>query len=183
VVEKARVCPYNLLALLDKFVISTTPNRNLRSDPWADDMDDAGNAPIKRLTRDEAQALVARMPQRISPWRVISAQAVIGVLVALATGLLVTAEGVFWSALYGAAVVVVPGALMARGMTSPLTSVSPGASAVSVMLWSMVKIGVSVAMLVLAPKLVQPLNWPALLATMVLCMQVYWFALLKRGPR
>jgi ATP synthase protein I len=112
---------------------------------------------------------------------VIAAQAVIGVLAALVTGLFGTAEGLVWSALYGAAVVVVPGALMARGMTSPLTSVSPGASAVSVMLWSMVKIGVSIAMLMLASKLVQPLSWPALLVTMVLCMQVYWFALLKRS--
>jgi len=162
-------------------VISTTPNRKLRSDPWADDTDEAGNAPIQRLTRDEAQALVARMPQRISPWSVIAVQAVIGVVAALATGLFGTAEGLFWSALYGAAVVVVPGALMARGMTSPLTSVSPGASAVSVMLWSMVKIGTSIGMLMLASKLVQPLSWPALLVTMVLCMQVYWFALLKRG--
>ena len=50
------------------------------------------------------------------------------------------------------------------------------------MLWSLVKIGVSIVMLMLAAKLVQPLSWPALLATMVLCMLVYWFALLlKRG--
>ena len=159
---------------------STTPDRRLRSDPWADDADE-GQAPFKSLTRDEARVLVANSPQRVSPWWVIAVQAAIGVLAALATGLFGTAEGWFWSALYGAAVVVVPGALMARGMTSPLSSVSPGASAVSVMLWSMVKIGVSVAMLMLAPKLVQPLSWPALLATMVLCMQVYWFALLKRS--
>jgi ATP synthase protein I len=86
-----------------------------------------------------------------------------------------------WSLLYGAAAVVVPGALMARGMTSRLSSVSPGASAVSFMLWEMVKIGVSVAMLVLAPKLVQPLSWPALLAGLVVCMKVYWVALLWRG--
>ena len=159
---------------------STTSDRKPRSDPWAEDADGFGNAPTKRLTRAEAQALVANSPQRISPWWVVAVQAAIGVLVALATGLLGTAEGLFGSALYGAAVVVVPGALMARGMTSPLSSVSPGASAVSVMLWSMVKIGVSIAMLMLAPKLVQSLSWPALLATMVLCMQVYWFALLKR---
>jgi ATP synthase protein I len=36
-------------------------------------------------------------------------------------------------------------------------------------------------MLMLAPRLVQSLSWPALLATLVLCMQVYWFALLWRG--
>lgn len=85
-----------------------------------------------------------------------------------------------WSVLYGAATVVVPGALMARGMTSRLSSTSPGASAVSFMVWQFVKIGVSVAMLLLAPKLVQNLNWPALLVGLVLCMKVYVLALLWR---
>jgi ATP synthase protein I len=49
------------------------------------------------------------------------------------------------------------------------------------MLWEMVKIAVSVAMLWLAPTIVQPLSWPALLAGLVLCMKVYWIALLWRG--
>ena len=117
----------------------------------------------------------------VSPWRVIAAQAAVGVVVALLGRLLTGRNEVAWSLLYGAAVVVVPGALMARGMSSRLSSVSPGASAVSFMLWEMVKIGVSVAMLVLAPKLVQPLSWPALLAGLVVCMKVYWVALLWRG--
>ena len=99
------------------------------------------------------------------------------VLAALITG----RQEVGWSLLYGAFTVVVPGALMARGMTSRLSSMSPGSSAVSFMLWEMVKIAVSVAMLVLAPKLVQPLSWPALLVGLVLCMKVYWVALLWRG--
>jgi ATP synthase protein I len=37
-------------------------------------------------------------------------------------------------------------------------------------------------MLVLAPRIVPGLLWPALLASMVLCMQSYWFALLWRVP-
>jgi ATP synthase protein I len=142
--------------------------------------DEADDPPIKALTRVEAQALRAKNPP-LSPWRVISVQVAIGGLVAAASWLLSRRPEVVWSALYGAATAVVPGALMARGMTSRLSSVSLGASAVSVMLWSTVKIGVSVAMLMLAPKLVQPLSWPALLAALVLCMQVYWFALLWRG--
>jgi ATP synthase protein I len=162
-------------------VTSTTPDRNLRSQAWADDAEDDGREPFKSLSREQAQALLANNSQRVRPWRVVAAQATIGVLAASIAGLIGTAEGLFWSALYGAAVVVVPGALMARGMTSPLTSMSPGASAFGVMLWSMVKMGVSVAMLLLAAKLVQPLSWPALLATMVLCMLVYWFALAKRS--
>jgi len=66
---------------------------------------------------------------------------------------------------------------MARGMTSKLSSVSPGASAVSFMLWELVKIGVSVVMLMLANRIVQHLSWPALLAGLVICMKVYWVAL------
>jgi ATP synthase protein I len=101
----------------------------------------------------------------------------VALLVALVSGKQVYG----WSLLYGAFTVVVPGALMARGMTSKLSSMNPGASAVSFMLWEMVKIAVSVVMLALAPKIVQPLSWPALLAGLVLCMKVYWVALLWRG--
>jgi ATP synthase protein I len=103
------------------------------------------------------------------------------VAVALLAVLLTHQASVGWSVLYGAATVVLPAALMARGMTSALSRLNVGTSAFSFMLWEMVKIGVSVAMLALAPKLVQPLSWPALLVGLVLCMKVYWLALLWRG--
>ena len=135
---------------------------------------------FKPLTRDEAQALRAKQPP-LSPWRVIGVQAVVGVGVALLVVLVSGKRFYGWSLLYGAFTVVVPGALLARGMTSKLSSMSPGASAVSFMSWEMVKIAVSVVMLALAPKLVQPLSWPALLAGLVVCMKVYWVALLWRG--
>jgi ATP synthase protein I len=137
-------------------------------------------ARFKPLTREQAQALRAKEPS-VSPWRVIAVQVVVGLVVAAGLALVTGQMSLGWSALYGATVVVVPGALMARGMTSKLTSVSPGASAVSFMFWQVVKIAVSVALLMLAPKLVQPLSWPALLAGLVLCMKVYWLALLWRG--
>jgi ATP synthase protein I len=154
--------------------------RQLRSDPWNRDEDGWDNAPFKALTRQEAQALRAREPS-ISPWRVVLVQAAVGVAVAAVVWLLSGEQAVVLSAVYGAATAVVPGALMARGMTSRLSSTSPGTSAVSFMLWEMMKIGVSVAMLMLAPKLVQPLSWPALLVALVLCIKVYWLALLWRG--
>jgi ATP synthase protein I len=135
---------------------------------------------FKPLTREEAQALRAKEPP-VSPWRVIAVQAFVGGVAALLAMLITGKQVIGWSLLYGAAAVVVPGALMARGMTSKLSSMSPGAGAVSFMLWEAVKIAVSVAMLVLAPKFVQPLNWPALLVGLVLCMKVYWIALLWRG--
>ena len=152
-----------------------------RNDRWDDEDQEAARAAATRpLTREEAQALRAKDPP-LSPWRVIGVQAAVGAGVALLAALFTGRPGVGVSALYGAATVVLPAALLARGMTSRLSSMSPGASAVSFMLWEMVKIAVSIAMLMLAPRLVQPLSWPALLVGLVLCMKVYWLALLWRG--
>ena len=155
-------------------------DRTLRSDPWRDEGDAAGYEDFKPLTRQEAQALRAAMPS-VSPWRVVGLQAVVGVLVAALAGVIFGEQSVGLSALYGAAVAVVPGALMARGMTSRFSSVSPGQSAVSFMLWEVLKIAVSVLMLMLAPQILQPPSWPALLGALVICIKVYWFALLWRG--
>lgn len=153
--------------------------RSYRSDAWAD-VDDARDAEVVRpLTRAQAEALRQQDPP-VSPWRVVAVQIATGVVVAALAVLLTGRTEAGWSALYGAAVVVVPGALMARGMTSKLSSMSPGASAVSFMLWEFVKIAVSVAMLMLAPQIVQPLSWPALLVGLVVCIKVYWVALLWR---
>jgi ATP synthase protein I len=149
---------------------------------WDEDADEAAGKRFKRLSRDEAAVLRAQEPP-VSPWRVIAVQAAVGVVVALVGGLITGRVAVLWSLLYGAATVVVPGALMARGMTSRLSSMSPGASAVSFMSWEFVKIGVSLAMLVVAGKIVQPLVWPALLVGLVVCIKVYWVALLWRGRK
>jgi ATP synthase protein I len=48
------------------------------------------------------------------------------------------------------------------------------------MFWEMVKIALTVTLLALAVKVVPHLSWPALLATMVVCMKVSWLALLGR---
>lgn len=153
--------------------------RNWPADRWDDDEDAAAAPKFKALTREQAQALRAKEPP-LSPWRVIGLQAGVGAVAALLAVLFTGRQEMAWSVLYGAATVVVPGALLARGMTSQLSRMSPGASAVSFMLWEFVKIAVSVVMLMLAPKLVQPLSWPALLVGLVLCMKMYWLALLWR---
>jgi ATP synthase protein I len=153
--------------------------RLTRSDRW-DEEDGAPASAFKPLTREQAQVLRRQDPP-LSPWRVLRVQAGVGMGVALLAVLLTGRQEMFWSALYGAATVVVPGALLARGMTSQLSSLSPGTSAVSFMLWEMVKIAVSVVMLILATRIVEHLNWPALLVGLVVCMKVYWLALLWRG--
>jgi len=156
--------------------------RELRPDAWADQDDEDARTPIKSLTREEAQALMAKNPS-ISPWRVIAVQAAVGLVMAVLAWLITGKKEMGWSVLYGAGTVVVPGALMARGMTSRLTSLAPGVSAVSFMLWEFGKIGVSVVMLALAPKLVPGLSWPALLVALIVCIKVYWVALSWRGRK
>ena len=154
-----------------------------RSTTWQRwDDDDAATVGSKRLTPEEAATLRAQHPS-VSPWRVIAAQAAVGGGVALLAGLVGGGREFAWSALYGVVTAVVPGALLARGMTSRLSRLSPAVSAVSVMLWEMVKISASVALLALAPKVVKPLSWPALLVGLAACLSVYWFALLWRGRK
>ena len=165
--------------------VRTSVCADVKTDTWEQE-DEQARIAFKPLTREQAKALRQSQPT-VSPWLVVAAQAAVGCAIAGAVVLLamLTAGNVSmaWSALWGAATAVVPGALMARGMTSRLTSLSPMVSAVAVMVWEMVKIGVSVAMLALAPRVVVPLNWPLLLATLAACLSVYWFALLWRGRK
>ena len=141
---------------------------------------DEDEAPVRRLTRDEAHALRQRQPA-LSPWRVVLAQIALGAVVATVAWAASGSEAAAVSALYGAAVVALPAALMARGATSRLSSLSPLISAVSMMGWEFAKMAAAVAMLVLAPRIVPGLVWPAMLASLVLCLQTYWLALLWRG--
>jgi ATP synthase protein I len=141
---------------------------------------DEADERFRPLTPSEAAVFRADNPQ-LSPWRVIAVQAAVGGAVTLLAWLLGGGREHAWSALYGAVTAVVPSALLARGMTSRLSSVSPVVSAASVMLWEMVKIGATVALLVAAPTVVPSLSWPALLVALAACLSVNWFALLWRG--
>ena len=136
-------------------------------------------------SHEEAQAWRSRNPP-LSPWRVVAAQAVAGLVCgALAWAFTQRGEAA-WSALYGAAAIVIPSALLARGMSRNLGN-TPGAAGHAVfrfMFWEMVKIGAAVAMLVAAPRMIQGLSWPAMLLTMIVCAKMNWWALLwQRRPR
>ncbi len=148
------------------------------SHPAFDDDDDQDAR--KPMTRAEAAAFRRDHPV-LSPWRVIAAQLAIGAAAVVVAWLVGGANGAV-SAAYGAGVVVVPGALMARGTTSRLSSLSPVVSAVSMLGWGFVKMALSIAMLALAARIVPGVAWPVLLTSMVLCMLSYWFALLWRVP-
>ena len=129
-----------------------------------------------------AQAAVWRLQHpRVSPWRVVAAQWAAGLVCAGVAWAVWRNAGVAGSALYGAAVVGIPSALLARGMTRGTRN--PVAAAAVFMFWEMLKLGVAVTMLVIASRVVANLSWPAMLATMVVCIKVNWLALLWRGRR
>jgi ATP synthase protein I len=107
-------------------------------------------------------------------WRVIAVQALSGLLVALVWGAVSRSTSALWSSLYAVAVVVLPSALMARGVFGRHAGRSVG----GLLVWEILKLGLTCALLVLAPKVVRPLDWAALLVTLVLCLKVVGVALL-----
>ena len=148
--------------------------------PGADREDGAEQEVFKPWSREQAEAFRKSNPPS-SPWRVVAAQAVAGLVCGAVVWALTQRSEAAWSALYGAAAVVLPSALLARGMTKRARN--PVAAAAGFMFWEMLKIGVAVAMLVIAVRVVPNLSWPALLVTMVVCIKVNWVALLWRGRR
>jgi ATP synthase protein I len=132
--------------------------------------------PFEPLTAQEARRLREQNPP-LSPWWVVAGQAAMGLVVALAAWAVTGRQNVGWSAGYGALAVVIPAAIFARGLTGRFASLNAGTAAFGFMVWEMVKIAASVALLAAAPKLVPALSWPALLVGLVLTMKVYWVAL------
>jgi ATP synthase protein I len=108
-------------------------------------------------------------------------QAAVGALACLLAGLFSAQASLAWSAAYGAAVVVLPSALLARGMTAARRSAT--GLAMRFLVWEMLKIGAAIALMLIAAKTVPDLSWPVFLGVMVVCMKVNWFALLWRGDR
>ncbi len=128
------------------------------------------------LTAEQVAELRKHQPL-LSVWRVVGVQAVLGLLVAVLVWCVSGRMAAVYSAVYGALAVIVPAALFARGLTSRVASVNAGAAVFGFFLWEMVKVGLTVAMLMVAPRLVNDLSWPAMLAGLIVTMKVYWVAL------
>ena len=136
---------------------------------------------FKPLTAEEAQ-LRDRKPL-ISPWRVIAIQVVGGLLVALAAWGLTGRQNLGWSAGYGALAVVIPAAVFARGLTGRFASLNPGTAVFGFFVWEMVKMALTVAMLIAAPRLITALSWPAMLVGLVVTMKAAWVAVMLTPKR
>ncbi len=134
------------------------------------------------MTAQEAQAWRASQPT-LSVWRVVGVQLMLALVLALSASWIWGRSSVAFSLMYGAFAVVVPSALFARGMTSRLASVNAVSAAMSFAVWQGVKMVLTVLLLVLAPRVLNDVSWPALLAGLLLTMKVYWLALAWGKPR
>ncbi|RYF47417.1 MAG: ATP synthase subunit I [Comamonadaceae bacterium] len=147
-----------------------------------DDEVNSLNDDFKPLTAEQAGELRARNPS-VSPWRVIAGQAVVGLLVALAAWGLTGRQNLGWSAGYGALAVVIPAIVFARGLTGRFASLNPGTAVFGFFLWEMVKMALSMAMLIAAPRLITALSWPAMLIGLVVTMKAAWLAVVLTPKR
>jgi len=143
---------------------------------------DVEDADFKPLTAEQAQQLREANPEP-SPWWVIVAQVVAGLIVA----------GIGWgwtgrpvvgvSALYGALAVAIPAALFVRGvMRGSAEAVPASAAMLRFFVWELIKLVLTIAFLAAAPWVIGDLSWLAMLAGIVAAMKMYWVALVVR-PR
>jgi ATP synthase protein I len=137
--------------------------------------DDQQEETFSPLTKQEAEAFRAKQPV-YSPWRVLGAQCAAGLFLSVLMGVL-GGSGWGWSALYGAAVVVLPGAVMVRGLKQSL-GLPQGAVLARFAVWELAKLLLSVAMMVVAPRIVSDLSWMVLMLALVVCLKVNWAVLL-----
>lgn len=119
----------------------------------------------------------------LSPWWVIGWQLVAGLLTALVAWGVSGQTVAAWSALYGAVAVIIPAALFARGLMSQFSSLNAATASFGFFVWEAVKLAVTVAMIAVAPRLIEDLSWLAMLAGLVVTLKVYWLALLVRPKR
>lgn len=133
-------------------------------------------SPVQPLSAEEVRRVREQNPP-LSPWRVVAGQAGVGLVAALLAWVFTGKQNVGWSVGYGALAVLLPAAVFARGLTGRFSSLNAGTAAAGFLVWEMVKVALTLAMLLVAPRLVAGLSWPALLVGLVLAMKVYWVAL------
>lgn len=148
-------------------------------------VDDEGLLDPQPMTAQEAAAWRANNPGT-SPWRVLALQVVGGAVLVALTLVLTGAFSLAASVAWGVVAVCLPAAVFARALSRSMRQRQAGSALAGFFFWELVKIVLTVALLLVAPKVVADLSWLALLAGFVLTMKMYWLAMvlhLKRRSR
>jgi len=150
------------------------------------DADGAAEDDFKPLTREQAHQWRSAQPalsvSKVLVWQAVFALGLAGLAAALTSDLVVVK-----SVLYGAAAVVLPSDLMAWGVTSSAVArrVSGVAQAalLNFFVWEGIKLVLVLLLLVLAPVVLDAVNWLALVAGLVLVLKVYGLVLFAQAKR
>ncbi len=149
------------------------------SDPHGAQVSDLENGlelDAKPLTPEEAALLRPRIVG-FSPWFVVGAQAVAGLLVVLAVWLVTGRSTWVVSTAYGVLAVLLPAMLFARGLARRRQVSTAAQALVGVFFWEFVKVALTLVLLIAAPWVVMGLNWLALLVGFVVTMKASWVAM------
>ncbi len=139
-------------------------------------VDDVTEPEFKPLTADEAQIWRMKHPAWM-PWRIIGLQVGVGVLMVLLTWLLMDEPRLVASVAWGVVAVVIPAMVFVRALSRQMQVDRPKAALVGLFVWELVKIVLTVALLLVAPRVVSDLSWLALVASFVVTIKVYWLAM------
>ena len=137
--------------------------------------DEAPEPEFKPLTPQEAQVWRMKNPTA-SPWLILAMQVAVAATLALVVGVWSDRPAWMWSVAWGGFAVVLPAALFARALARQMKSGSSSAALAGLLMWELVKVVLTVALLAVAPKVISELSWLALLAGFVVTMKVYWLA-------
>lgn len=141
-----------------------------------DPADEGLEPEFKPLSAEQAQAWRQNNPQA-SPWRVLFLQVGVGALMALLIRLFTGEWMLAASSAWGSVAVVIPAVVFVRALGRQMRRTQPGSALMGLMVWELVKIVLTVALLLVAPKVISDLNWFALVAGFVVTMKVYWLAM------
>ena len=131
---------------------------------------------FKPLTAEQAQAWRQQNPVS-SPWCVLWLQFGVGVLLAVLTGLFTGQWPLAASVAWGGVAVIIPAVVFVRALSRQMRRTQPGSALAGLFVWELVKIVLTVALLLVAPKVISELSWLALVAGFVVTMKVYWLAM------
>lgn len=145
-------------------------------DSEADVVDRDFESEFKPMSAEDAKAWRLSNPQA-SPWRVLWLQVGVGALAALLTGLFTNELHLAASVAWGSVAVVIPAVVFVRALSRQMRRTQPGSALVGLFVWELVKIILTVALLLVAPKVISNLSWLALVAGFVVTIKVYWLAM------
>ena len=131
---------------------------------------------FKPMSAEEAEVWRRHNPQA-SPWRVLLLQVAVGVLMALLVGLITGQIHLAASSAWGTVAVVIPAMVFARALSRQMRRKQLHSALLGLIVWELVKVVLTVALLLVAPKVIVNLSWFALVAGFVVTMKVYWLAM------